>query len=430
MFSVSDIYSRLKTFKESLGINHGRLYFAKVDVQAAFDTIPQAAVVNLMGSVPSQAKYTVAKHVEVKPGERAELQGNRAATKAIRRWHATALREGDTSDFSERLETDLAGKKKNTIFVDSAAQKTHSVQELLSLLTQHVEQNLVKVGKKYYRQKIGIPQGSVLSSFLCNYFYADLERKHLGFLVGPDTLLLRLIDDFLLITLDRDKATKFVETMHRGLPEYGVVVNPKKTLVNFDMWCNGGDVYKMDQGSVFPYCGLHIDCQTLDIAKDRQRDLGVDIAASLTVDFGRAPGQNFQRKVLNAFKIQSHLMFFDTAHNSTRTVLASLHGAFCETASKMWAYLRCLGRSRQPRCSIIIRTITKTIDVAFLLLTGKSRKMRYPQYTCDIRKTQVALLACNAFAKVLAKKPAQYGEVVAWLRIEAERLESEKHRSA
>ncbi|KPM35632.1 hypothetical protein AK830_g10942 [Neonectria ditissima] len=372
MFSVSDIYARLKGFKERLGSNHGRLYFAKVDVQAAFDTIPQAAVINLMGSVPSQAKYTVTKHVEVKPGERAELQGDRTATKAIRRWHANALREGDVSGFSKRLETDLAGKKKNTIFVDSAVQKTHGVQELLSLLTQHVEQNLVKVGKKYYRQKMGIPQGSVLSSFLCNYFYADLERKHLGFLVGPDTLLLRLIDDFLLITLDRNKAIRFVETMHRGLPEYGVVVNPKKTLVNFDMWCSGGDIDKMDEGPGFPYCGLLIDCQTLDITKDRQRDLG--IAASLTVDFGHAPGQNFQRKIL--------------------------------------------------------RTITKTIDVAFLLLTGKSRKMRYPQYTCDIKKTQVALIACTAFTKVLAKKPAQYAEVVAWLRTETERLGSGKQRGA
>lgn len=33
----------------------------------------------------------------------------------------------------------------------------------------------------------------------------------------------------------------------------------------------------------------------------------------------------------------------------------------------------------------------KVIDVAFLLLTSKSRTMRYPQYKCDIRKSQVAL---------------------------------------
>ncbi|KAF7562172.1 hypothetical protein G7046_g1967 [Stylonectria norvegica] len=71
LFSVSDMYSRLKEFKKSLGSNYGKLYFAKVDVQAAFDTIPQAEVIKLMGSVPSQAQYTITKHAEVKPGERA-----------------------------------------------------------------------------------------------------------------------------------------------------------------------------------------------------------------------------------------------------------------------------------------------------------------------------------------------------------------------
>ena len=56
----------------------------------------------------------------------------------------------------------------------------------------------------------------------------------------------------------------------------------------------------------------------------------------------------------DAFKIQSHLMFYDTAHNSTRTVLTSLQGAFVETASKMWAYLRCLGKNQHPSSEMIL----------------------------------------------------------------------------
>lgn len=307
MFSVSDIYTRLKSFKQSLASNHTKFYFAKVDVQSAFDTIPQHAVVELMASIPSQAQYVVTKHAEVKPGEPGELPGDQqqqqqpSSSKAIRRWHANALADGDQKPFPRRLEAGLAGKKKNTVFVESAMRKTHSAQDLVALLAQHVEQNLVKVGKKYYRQKRGIPQGSVLSSFLCNYFYADLERKHLSFLeAAEDTLLLRLIDDFLLITLDRDKAVRFVETMHGGLPDYGVVVNPAKTLTNFDMWCVGdGDIERTQRGTAFPYCGTLIDTQTLDISKDSQRDAGLDISASLTVEYGRAPGQNFQRKVLS-----------------------------------------------------------------------------------------------------------------------------------
>lgn len=318
MFSVGDIYTRLKCFKKTLKSNSGRLYFAKLDVQSAFDTIPQAAVTNLMASIPSQTQYTITKHAEVKPGERPVVQADKVATSAVRRWHATALAEGSSSSFSDRLESDLARTKKNTVFVDTAVQRTHTTRELLNLLNEHIGQNLVKVGKKYYRQKKGIPQGSVLSSFLCNYFYADLEARHLDFLDSPDCLLLRLIDDFLLITLDQSKAVRFVQVMHQGIPEYGVVVNLKKTLVNFDVSFRGEKLRQVEKNDGFPYCGTLINCQTLEISKDRNRDkhLGtyiptsavttaltqeLDVSNSLTIDYGRAPGQNFQRKILSEF---------------------------------------------------------------------------------------------------------------------------------
>lgn len=275
MFSVNDIYTKLKSFKAELGSDYSQLYLAKLDVHAAFDTIPQEAVVRLMGCVPTQSQYAITKHAEVKPGERSIDAANKPATRPIRKWHATALGDDEPSMFADRLKAGLGNKKKNTVFVDSAMRKTHSTTSLLGLLAQHVTQNLVKVGKKYYRQKTGIPQGSVLSSFLCNYFYADLEIHQLGFLNTPDCLLLRLIDDFLLVTLDRSKAVRFVETMHRGLPEYGVQVNPKKTLVNFDMEIPGGKVNRVAKGEGFPYCGTLINCRTLDITKDRDKSKNI-----------------------------------------------------------------------------------------------------------------------------------------------------------
>ncbi|UNI21054.1 RNA-directed DNA polymerase [Purpureocillium takamizusanense] len=355
LFSVSDMYTRLKRFKKLLGCGQRQLYFAKVDVRAAFDTIPQAAVVNLMSTVPLASQYNIMKHAEVLPGERTMAQPDKPATKPMKRWRAVASPSGAFKPFSERVEDDLARAKKHTVFVDTVFRKSWNAQTVLQLLTQHVEQNVVKVGKKFYRQKTGIPQGSVLSSFLCNYFYADLEAQHLGFLDTPDCLVMRLIDDFLVITLDKSKAIRFVEVMHRGLPEYGVGVSREKTLVNFDVTLADGAVARVSDGAGFPYCGTRIDCRTLDITKDRSRDEAAGIVNSLTVEYGRSPGQNFQRKILNAFKIQSHLMFYDTAHNSTATVLQSLHDAFRGTARKMWAYVRCLPRHQQPNAGLIMR---------------------------------------------------------------------------
>ena len=45
-----------------------------------------------------------------------------------------------------------------------------------------------KIGQSYYRQTIGIPQGSVLSSILCSFFYGDLEKKSFSFTNDPHSV--------------------------------------------------------------------------------------------------------------------------------------------------------------------------------------------------------------------------------------------------
>lgn len=270
---MGDLYTRLKAFKSSLQNSSKPLYFAKLDVQSAFDTIPQTAVVQLMASIPSEAEYRISKHVELKPGE--GWREGRSNAKPTRKWISLAKDSEDFQNFDENLKSELAVGRKNTVYVENVVNQFRDKDELLELLAEHVERNLVKIGKKFYRQKEGIPQGSVLSSLLCNYFYADLEAKHLQFLHSRDSLLLRLIDDFILITTDQSHAKRFIQVMHDGLPAYGVRVNPDKTLVNFEAVINGKKVERLVGNRSFPYCGSFIDTKSLDITKDRERRKGM-----------------------------------------------------------------------------------------------------------------------------------------------------------
>ncbi|RYP25294.1 hypothetical protein DL767_008472 [Monosporascus sp. MG133] len=416
MFSVGDIYRRIKPFKDRIAWRPQKLYFAKLDVQSAFDTIPQAAIVSLLDSIPQARQYRISKYLQVAPYLWSRPNSEPGSKlKLTKRWILAATRRHDASTLTGLLESGRAANSRNTVFVDSFSKRDYEASELLQLVASHIQQNLVKIGKKFYRQKEGIPQGSVLSSTLCNYFYADLEAHVLPFLDSEDCLLLRLIDDFLLITTDKRKAVRFVETMHRGVPEYGVVVNPQKTLVNFELTLNQQPVPSLAPGQSFPYCGTKIDCETLGITRARDQEKGsTGIYDSLTVEFSRTPGQSFQRKVLNAFKIQSHLMFFDTTLNSATTMLRNVYDAFVETATKTWAYARCLPRQKQPSASLVTRTISKLADVAYLLLVSKTRKLRYPGYSCDIRKCEVSW--------VLSQKQSRYGEVIGWLRGEIRKL--------
>jgi telomerase reverse transcriptase len=52
---------------------------------------------------------------------------------------------------------------------------------MLNATTLRIVNKIFKIGQSYYRQTIGIPQGSVLSSILCSFFYGDLEKKFSSF---------------------------------------------------------------------------------------------------------------------------------------------------------------------------------------------------------------------------------------------------------
>ncbi|KAJ8070628.1 hypothetical protein OCU04_000999 [Sclerotinia nivalis] len=424
LFSVGDLYQKVKSFKASLGASTKPLYFAKVDVQAAFDTIPQAAVIKLMKTVPSESEYRFAKHVEIKPTDAYNTDPN-APNKPIRRWKSNAKSMHHLDNFDEDLENDIAIGKKNTVFVENIVNQIRDTNSLLQLLVQHISQNMVKIGKRFYRQKEGIPQGSVLSSLLCNYFYADLEAKHLSFLQSGESLLLRLIDDFLLITLNPAHAKRFLKVMHDGIPEYGVGVNPDKTLTNFEAMINGKKIKRVVGEKMFPYCGNLVEMKTLNIARDRDRGKDLAIQDSLTVEYSRIPGKTFHRKVLNSLTLQTHPMYLDTSHNSLTTVHKNIYTSYLESATKMMSYIKCLPVAKKPKCALIIRTIGDLDRLGWCLsrrgrgVDGKDGKGgkndKYAGYKCEVSKQEMRRLALSAFLEVMRRRQSGYAGVVEWL---------------
>jgi telomerase reverse transcriptase len=227
----------------------------------------------MIESLISLDAYQTGRHVEVRPlGQLQRLGGEHVNPPPVKRYVPHSVAAGEKTAFDRLVQDKFLGTKANTIFVDTAMQQFETKADLLYLLREHVERNVVKIGKKFFRQKNGIPQGSVLSSILCNFFYAELEREVLGFAQGPNCLLLRLLDDFCLITTQRDCAAEFVRVMHRGVEEYGVAVKPAKSLTNFLVVTEDGTEIPQSTSDVsFPYCGILINTQTLEVSKDPSR---------------------------------------------------------------------------------------------------------------------------------------------------------------
>ncbi|USW57953.1 Putative telomerase ribonucleoprotein complex - RNA-binding protein [Septoria linicola] len=418
LFSVDDIFPRLQSYRKILseqGLLGQRLYFAKVDVQACFDSIPQQRLMQLARRIIGDDEYQIAKY------SRAKLLGSHSretpgfGAKPSWKFITKAVPADEIFDFKAEMSSDIDEGRRRAVYINGLAAKHESRGAMLSLLQEHIESNLIQIGKHLYRQKQGITQGSVVSSLLCSYFYADMERKVLGFVNDGKSVLLRLIDDFLVISTERSVAEKFMRTMHAGIPEYGVEVKLEKSRANFELEIDGKAIPVLTS-TAFPYCGNGINTATLDLSKDNDRKRRTNIADSVAVEYSKVPGQTFYRKLQNSLKLQMRAMLLSTSYNSVDTVLSNLYYTFIEVAQKSYHYIRSLPLAKQPPSKLFIRATDDMIKLACVLMKRRIRTSKdVMTYECCITAAQARWLACTAFTDVLRRRQTKHQALLAWL---------------
>jgi telomerase reverse transcriptase len=167
-----------------------------------------------------------------------------------------------------------------------------------------------------YQLKRGIPQGSRLSSALCQIYYGHLVRENLyEFLNQPDDLLIRVVDDFLYMTTNSERARAFHHRIHEGFTDYNAYVNITKSATNLDL------LKPRDETNDKPlkkpvwvsFCGLQFHTKTLEIRGDYTKYEGTDIIHCITPSAGE-PGKLLLKRLqsISTFKIEViHLFFCD-----------------------------------------------------------------------------------------------------------------------
>ncbi|KTW32040.1 telomerase reverse transcriptase [Pneumocystis jirovecii RU7] len=405
LFSINDIYKSIKMFKKYINSNHlqkKKLYFAKVDVKNCFDTIDQDKVLELVIKTLQEDEYILRRFVLV----------TQNLGKFSKRFIAKAGSSDDLCYF-KKFADDISHLYRHSVIVDKVVHSFKDKDDIIKLLYKHVKGNLVKIGKKFYKQLKGIPQGSILSTILCAYFYGNLEKKYLKFIQQPNTILLRLVDDFLLITLDKTIAKKFLECMHKGYPEYNCYVNPDKSLVNFEANVDGFKVNRLLGRREFPYCGNLINMVTLDACYHCcfyiTNNLFLDIDHTLTVEYSHTPGNSILIKSFQLLKLSAHPLFMDTDFNSYYTVLLNIYSSFIFCAMKMHRYMKVM-KGQRPNQNKILTFIEECLN--FMLSYLKSRELTTLQVRCSVNFGHVRWLAFHAFWKIFRKKQTLYPNVL------------------
>ena len=398
IFSSNEVHGRLKEFKTR--IVGQKLYFVKLDIKSCFDSIPQEELVKLAEVLLQENRYRIHTHAEIKGGEE----------KPSRRFPRKVLPANEMGRFSAHVASELGWDRKRTVFADTGNWKLQKTESLLNMLREHITYNVVRIGKKHYRQKNGIPQGSILSSLLCSFFYGAFEAENLSFL-DERSFLIRLIDDFLLITTDPTAAQRFLNVMASGNPKYGITVQASKSLTNFEASVNGRKIPRLHGTTAFPYIGLTIDTSTLSVAKERASK-DPEVRNGLTVQVKEA-GRAFRTKVLHSLKIQMLGMLLDTQLNSKIKVLTNLYQCFVEMAMKMYRYVDSM--TAKPSAGLVVGVLQESISLAFNLMRQPSRAREKMGYKCDVSKLQTTWVASSAVEAVLRKKQSRYGSVLDFL---------------
>eukprot|EP00842_Homolaphlyctis_polyrhiza_P004059 jgi/Hompol1/4654/HPOL_001517-RA len=380
-FGLNDIYSKLKAFKMQLKASSEQnslppLYLCKVDIAACFDSINQETLLSLLDELVRSSEYTIQKYASVY-----------YSMGKIRK----VFSKHDEHEWFPEIAKDISAKMSNAIIIDQVVYSQESAKAIKDMLVSHIHNNFVKIGKNYYRQKCGIPQGSVLSTMLCSFFYAHFEKRYLAAVMQDPqahSLLIRYVDDFLFVSTSVDTARRFCETMHQAFPDFGCKVNAAKTMTNFPCEFSGTTAGIDQSHDVFPWCGLLIDIKSLEITTlpySRRGTRGVRIADTLTVDVSNHPGQQLCKKLLQYIKLGCHPIFFDQEINSQNSVQRNIYTNYFMTAIRF--------------CSYLCEAYGKSINANVGFLVGKALVTAYQRlfYTYSSLDSSIILLLLIRF---------------------------------
>ncbi|XP_015280705.1 PREDICTED: telomerase reverse transcriptase-like, partial [Gekko japonicus] len=80
--------------------------------------------------------------------------------------------------------------------------------------------------------------------------------------------------------------------------------------------------------TVFPWCGLLIDTQTLEVYCDYSSYACTSVRASLSFSYSSAAGVHMRNKLFVVLQLQCHHLFLDLQINSLRTVCINIYKIF------------------------------------------------------------------------------------------------------
>lgn len=373
---------------------HQALYFASADIKHCYDTINQERLYELMRSAVKEDVYLTKNSFVL------HSKDNDSSMRC--RWKKSTFPPEQFSHTSDSF----AEKYFNSIFVDGVYCSTERKETIVGLLRDHIFGQVVVAngygGQRCLLQTEGIPQGSILSSMLCNFYFGNIEGilldgvfdKRSSHVIRGSTssdcdsllvqindelhLLVRLVDDFLLISTSKSASIRFLKKLNEGIPKLGVKINSDKSLVNYPISVENTSTGKVEAVKVcqnfFPWCGLLIDTRTCEISLDCNRFRGSHATDTVVIHRAGNEGLNIKKKMKDFVRPRCcQKLLFSSYINGIDMVRLNFHQTFLLCAIKLFHYVNesNSGTASLTHQNFIYNSATDTIRFAYLLISSK-----------------------------------------------------------
>lgn len=438
--SYNDVYRKLCPFLRDL--REGKqgmpttVHIVVSDVQKAFDTVYQDKLVSILNDMQMEDKYTLQQSSEIFC--RKKFMWVSKNVKLVTR--------GMENRSAETMHS-VRQKSCHTIIVNQEHRITVKGEDLKFVLKEHLKQNVLKLGRRFFLQIVGIPQGSVLSSLLCSLYYGHLERNvilphlakgvedmldrddngaaaleatHDPSSLSAKYLLLRFVDDFLLLSTSKKQAASFLSRLRRGFREYNCYMNQDKFCTNFDSGqMLGLDSKRLlvgsDGASFLCWSGLLINCSSLEVQADYSRYLSDHLRSSLTVSWQGRPSRQLKAKLCTYMRPKCHPIFFDTTINSPATIRLNIYQAFVLCAMKFHCYVAELSTWCKLRPTSCLTSIQGSLRYMYRLMKKRMYGINHGSSCHPVLKVsreEVIWLGLTAYIRALKRKQSRYKELL------------------
>ncbi|XP_054620722.1 telomerase reverse transcriptase isoform X2 [Dunckerocampus dactyliophorus] len=424
VWGMTDIHKVLSTLAPTQKEKPQPLFFAKVDVSGAFDSLPHDKLLNVISHALSPVQdepFNIRSYAKI------WMDSHEGLRKSFVR-QADFLDDARGSANMKSFVTALqrSGGAHHAILVEQHLSTDVNGKEVFEFFTQMLTGSILQFGKKTYRLCRGIPQGSVVSGLLCCLCYGHMENALFKGMIGSKGRLMRLVDDFLLITPDLHEAQNFIKVLLTGVPQYGLVSNRQKVVVNFPLWddmvsCAG--IRTLPAHCLFPWCGLLLDTHSLDVHKDYSSYAGLSLRYSLTLGSFHSAGEQMRRKLMVILRLKCQALFLDLKTNSLAVVYKNIYKLVLLHAFRFHVCAQSLpfGQTVAKNPVYFLQMIWRMAHYTNQLLRRSNKGCK--AQTGIVPYEAVELLFCFSFLLVLSQHRPIYKEMLPQLQKRKRSLE-------